>query len=209
MQTKNRNTINSLISASSNNNNNNKRFVSYPPWPFPKPPVPVTPKLQYTLHIFYSKTSPDVQIQLASIYVHKSQQKNHLKIKKNSKRLAHSPVKRLRVCKHFFPAWETKIALNKSPRRDARVLLRCCFLTRRNDASLCSLFSLYLVCFIPTYQAAGRQSLGTVSAGWFHCLPCLFLLFPFLPTGRWSVALNRLSRSHLAVPSAEPSRRFH
>jgi hypothetical protein len=38
---------------------------------------PVTPKLQYTLHIFHSKTSPDVQIQSASIYVHKSQEKNH------------------------------------------------------------------------------------------------------------------------------------
>jgi hypothetical protein len=26
---------------------------------------PVTPKLQYTLHIFHSKTSPDVQIQIS------------------------------------------------------------------------------------------------------------------------------------------------
>jgi hypothetical protein len=42
---------------------------------------PVTPKLQYTLHIFHSKRSPEVRIQSASIYVHKSQQKNHLKKK--------------------------------------------------------------------------------------------------------------------------------
>jgi hypothetical protein len=50
---------------------------------------PITPKLPYTLHIFHSKTSPDVRIQSASIYVHKSKRKKPLKKKKKPQRLAH------------------------------------------------------------------------------------------------------------------------
>jgi hypothetical protein len=71
----------------------------------------------------------------------------------------------LRVCKHFFPAWETKIALNKSPP------------TRRSSFAA-MLFS---------YETQRRLFM-------FSLLSLSRLLHPHVPSGRSSVTGNRLSR---------------
>jgi len=127
---------------------------------------PVTPKLQYTLHIFHSKTSPEVRIQSASIYVHKSQAKNHLIKKKNSE--ARSPVNECEFA-NTFSAWETKIALNKSPRHDARVSLRIVSYETQRRLFIFSLLSLSRL--LPSHVPSGRSSvtgnrLGRSSVTW-------------------------------------------